>query len=165
MGRRWTLVLALFIAVAAVDAGAQQAQQQMSVVLKQAPVRDRPSFLGKVTATLVYADRVTIEETRGDWFRISMAARKISSGWLHKSALQAKEIALRAGQSNVGSEASSGEVALAGKGFSAEVEAEYRKDHALDYAAVDRMESFALPPERVAAFASDGGLTLEGGTP
>ena len=161
MVRKWW-VLALLLAVAAATAGAQEAKQLMSVALKQAPVRDKPSFTGKVLATLLYADRVTIEETRGDWFRISFPAKKIASGWVHKSAVQAKEIVLKAGQS-AGTSASSGEVALAGKGFSEEVEAEYKKEHALDYAAVDAMESYVVAPERVTAFAAAGGLTVEGG--
>ncbi len=156
--------LALVLAVALCSLAADQpAKPQMSVTVKESPVRDKPSFTGKVVDKLVYADRVTIEEAKGDWLRISFPPKKITSGWMHKSALVAKEILLRAGEKAVGSTASSGEVALAGKGFSEEVEAEYRKDAALNYAAVDRMEAYGPTPEAVASFIATGGLAVEGG--
>ena len=159
-----TLLLLLVLTVAPALVVAQQ-PQQMSVAVKEAPVRDKPSFTGKVIATLLYADRVKIEETRGDWLRISFAPKAVTSGWVPKSALQVQEIVLKAGDKAVGTSASSGEVALAGKGFSEEVEAEYRKDKKLNYTAVDKMEAYEVSPEAVAQFATQGGLNAEGGAP
>lgn len=144
---------------------ASLAAEQMSVAVRQAPVRDRASFTGKVIATLAYGDRVTIEEVKGDWLRISHAPKSVTSGWVSRSALQTQEIALKAGDKAVGTSASSGEVALAGKGFSEEVEAEYRKDKKLNYAAVDEMTTYQVSPEAVAEFIAQGGLAAEGGTP
>ena len=43
----------------------------MSVQVRDAPVRETPSFLGKVTATLAYADRVEVMETQGAWSKIA----------------------------------------------------------------------------------------------
>ena len=146
-------------------ATAQQAGQALSVTVKEVPVRDRPSFTGKVVGNLAYADRVTVEEVKGDWVKVSFPPKKIVSSWVPKSALQTQEIVLRAGNKAVGTSASSGEVALAGKGFNEEVESEYRKDKKLNYAAVDDMEAFKVAPEDVSRFATDGGLTVEGVTP
>lgn len=160
-----TTLLLLLTLIAAPALVIAQQPQQMSVAVKEAPVRDRPSFTGKVIGTLVYADRVKIEETKGDWLRISFAPKGIASGWVPKSAVQVQEIVLKAGDKAVGTSASSGEVALAGKGFSEEVEAEYRKDKKLNYAAVDKMEAFRVSPEAVSQFAAQGGLTVEGGAP
>lgn len=168
--RRPLAVLALVLVLAATAAApalleAQQAGGQMSVAVKEVAVRDKPSFTGKVIGALAYADRVTIQEVRGDWLRVGFAPKGIASGWVQRTALQVQEIALKAGGTAVGTTASSGEVALAGKGFSEEVEAEYRKDKKLDYDAVDRMEAFKVRPEAVADFAAQGGLAVEGGTP
>jgi hypothetical protein len=146
-------------------ASAQQAPQLMSVTVKEVPVRDRASFAGKVVGTLAYADRVTVEETKGDWVKVSFAPKKIASAWMPKSALQTQAIALKAGDKAVGTSASSGEVALAGKGFNEEVESEYRKDKKLNYGAVDDMEAYSVAPDSVAQFAKDGGLSVEGVTP
>lgn len=164
---RIVVPLALVLSAMLVSLAADQpAKPQMSVTLKQAPVRDKPSFTGKVTATLVYTDRVTIEETKGDWFRISFPPKKVASGWMHKGALVPQEIVLKAGEKAVGSTASSGEVALAGKGFSEEIEREYRQANpALGYAAVDAMEAYTVAPEKVADFITKGGLAVEGGAP
>ena len=51
------------------------------------------------------------------------------------------------------------EVALAGKGFSKEVEAEYKKQNAkLDYVWVDRMLLFKIPEAQLVEFLQQGGL-------
>ena len=149
------LLLSLGVALAAAE--------EMSVTVKEAPVRDRASFTGKTVGTLVYGDRVAVVEVKGDWVRVSFAARSIN-GWMSTSALQTREIVLRSGRA-AGTSASSGEVALAGKGFSEEVEAEYRKDAKLNYDAVDDMESFHVSDEEVVAFLSRGGMTVNGVAP
>jgi uncharacterized protein YgiM (DUF1202 family) len=148
------------LVVAAATAGAEQ----MSVAVKTASLRDRPSFTGKIVGTLAYTDRVTVEETRGDWLRVSYAPKSVQ-GWVTKASLQTQAIALASGSAAAGTTASSGEVALAGKGFSEEVEAEYRKDTKLDYAAVDAMEAYHVAPEAVAVFVNQGDLSVNGETP
>ena len=55
--------------------------------------------------------------------------------------------------------ASSDEVALAGKGFSQEVETEYKKQNrSLDYAWVDRMLTFKVSDADALRFLQEGGL-------
>jgi hypothetical protein len=50
-------------------------------------------------------------------------------------------------------------VALAGKGFNKEVEAEYKKQNqALDYAWVDRMLEYQIPQVQLVEFLQQGGL-------
>ena len=46
---------------------------------------------------------------------------------MHSSALTTKTIVLKAGAENVRTSATGGEIALAGKGFSEEVEKQYKK--------------------------------------
>ena len=109
-----------------------------------------------------YGDAVTVEQRAGGWARVRTAAGL--SGWLHESTLTKKRIQLQAGEQTVAGGASVQEVALAGKGFSEEVEKEYRKENkTADYAAVDRLEKRSVPPDRIAAFLREGGVVPPGG--
>jgi len=85
-----------------------------------------PSFLGKVTSTLAYGDRVETLEEKDGWIRIVPPGGK-APGWIHSSALTEKRVVLKAGKKEADVAASTGELALAGKGFNAEVERHSRR--------------------------------------
>jgi uncharacterized protein YgiM (DUF1202 family) len=139
-------------------------QKVMSVQVKEGQLRATPSHLGKIVAKVSYGDRVTVSEERGDWKKVSLNRK--SQGWIHISALTSKQIALRAGQGNVRSSVSGDEIALAGKGFNKEVEAQYRQNNKnLDYAWIDRMEAIKVSPKQMDDFVAVGRLTpgAEGG--
>jgi uncharacterized protein YgiM (DUF1202 family) len=144
-----------------------EAQSVMSVQVKEGQLRATPSHLGKILVRVSYGDRVTVLEERGDWKKVSLWGRK-NQGWMHSSALTNKRIALKVGQGNVGTSVSRDEIALAGKGFSEEVEAEYRKiNKNIDYTWIDRMEAMKVSSEQMEKFIADGRLSLraEGGKP
>jgi uncharacterized protein YraI len=129
----------------------------MSVQVRSSQLRATPSFLGQVLAQMAHGDQVTMREQRGDWVRVQSGTRE---GWMHSSALTTQTIVLNPGSSDVERAASSSEIALAGKGFSASVEAEYRRQNrGLNYGAVDRMESRKVSVEDLSRFVRDGGLT------
>jgi SH3-like domain-containing protein len=135
------------------------AQEFLSVQVREGQLRATPSFLGSVTAVLAYGDRVELLEDKGAWKRIALGGGKVK-GWVHESAVSAKRIALRAGTASVQTGATGGELALAGKGFNPRVEAEFRnKNKNLDYAWVDRMETFAVKPAQMLAFLKQGQVT------
>lgn len=141
-------------------------QKVMSVQVKEGQLRATPSHLGKIVAKVSYGDRVTVTEEQGDWKKVSVNRK--AQGWIHNSALTGKQIALRAGQANVGSSVSQNEIALAGKGFSKEVEAQYRQSNkSLDYAWINRMEAIKVSPRQMEDFVAAGLLTpgAEGGKP
>jgi SH3-like domain-containing protein len=132
-------------------------QEFLSVQVKEGHLRSTPSFLGSVLARLAYGDRVELIEDKGAWKQV--AIRKLR-GWMHMSALSAKKIALRAGTADVQTGATSSELALAGKGFNAKVEAEFKtKNKNLDYTWIDRMEAFAVNPDQMQAFLKQGQIT------
>ena len=137
MGRRiWPLLL-LFVAAVAL-AGAEIA----SVQVRSGQLRDKPSFLGKAGAPVSYGDRLTVMETRGGWVRVQGNG---ISGWIHSSALTSKKLA------------------LAGKGFNEEVEAEYRASNPqADFTWIDKMETMTISPEQAVRFLQAGGI--DGGT-
>jgi hypothetical protein len=84
---------------------------------------------------------------------------------MHASALTTKTIVLKAGAQNVRTSATGGELALAGKGFSEEIEKQYKNlNHHLDYTWVDRMEKLQVSPEQMQAFLKQGNVVpREGG--
>jgi uncharacterized protein YgiM (DUF1202 family) len=140
-----------------------QSVKQMSVTVKETQLRATPSYLGRILAVLAYGDRVDVLAEQGGWARVRLDS---GEGWVHLSALTTKRIALQSGSQDVGSGASSGEVALAGKGFNQEVEDKYKQDNHLDYTWVDRMGAFTVTPEQVLVFLEQGGLNTEiGGAP
>ncbi len=137
---------------------AQGKQTAMSVQVKNADMRASPSYSGKVLAKLSYADRVQVLETQGSWVRAKSVEKKLE-GWINLSALSPKQILLSSGgQTKTGVDSS--EVALAGKGFNKEVEANYKASGKVDYAWVDRMEGYVVPMDERVAFLKKGGIDM-----
>lgn len=146
---------------------ASGAQKTLSVQIQEGQLRATPSHLGAITARVPFGDQVVLMEERGDWKRVAAQSGRLQ-GWMHSTALTTKTIVLTAGEADAAASVTHGEIALAGKGFSKEVEAEYRdKNKNLDYTWVDRMEKTTAPPEQMRAFLAAGALNpdLEGGRP
>jgi len=157
---RWRYVLVMFVLAAGVLSATPKS---MSVTVRETQARATPSFLGPVLVILAYGDRVDVLEEQRDWIKVSLPGGK--QGWVHRSALTEKRIALQAGSGPVEETASSSEVALAGKGFNKEVEAQYKAENDLDYTWVDRMEGFVVSPQQILTFVESGELRwTEGGT-
>ena len=134
----------------------------MSVQVKDAPVRATPSFVGKVVGALAYGDQVEIQQTQGAWSKVAGAG---VSGWMHTSALSSKKIVLAAGQEQAKVAASGDELALAGKGFNSDVEAQFKSAHKdIDFTWISRMEKIRIPATEMQTFLKDGDVTpKEGG--
>ena len=149
---KWILMCAL--ALAATVAGARE----MSVQVRDGQLRNRASFLGTVTGSVAYGDRVEVGRSQAGWLEV-VRAPSGATGWIHESALIPKRLVLGSGADDARIGASGEEVALAGKGFSKEVEAEYKKQNAkLDYKWVDRMLTFKIPDAELVRFLRQGGL-------
>jgi hypothetical protein len=168
MRTRLIIVVSLIL-LAAVAVFAAVVLNDRSVVVTQTPVRDEPSYAGKILGNdkLHYTDRVQVLElpTGSSWAKVRFAAKKLE-GWVHLSTLSREgRLVIREGDEAVKTPPAGYEVALAGKGFNEEVEADTRKDKTLNYAAVDDMMAYSakIPSVDVAAFITQGGLTVEGG--
>lgn len=137
--------------------------QNMSVQVQDGKLRADPSFLGKVVGSVMYGDQVTVVRQQTPWFYVSAKGGTLN-GWIHQSALSEKEIVLRAGSADVSKTASQREVALAGKGFNADVEKEFKsRNPKLSFEWVDRMEKFIVSDDDVRRFLREGALSPEGG--
>ena len=135
----------------------------MSVQVKSGQVLETPSFLGKVVTKVNYGDRMQGVEQQGDWSKVTAPGGQ--SGWMHSSALTKKKIAMNAGGQNAQTAASGDELALAGKGFNSDVEADFKaKNRNVDFTWVDKMEKIKVPAESMQQFLKDGGIQpAEGG--
>jgi hypothetical protein len=133
----------------------------MSVQVRDGQLRATPSFLGTVVGSLNYGDQVEVQQQQGDWIQVNAKGQQ---GWLHTSALTTKTINIGSGGKDAPLKASGKEVALAGKGFNAEVEAKYRKGRQnANFAAVDRMEAIAIAPQEMVVFLASGDLKSAAG--
>lgn len=159
---RWPGILG-WTAAALLLAGAATAAS-LSVAVRDGALRETPSPFGRVLTTLSYGERVETLSRQGAWTRVRSAAGK--SGWMHGSALTERKLVLQAGKGQPRAAASEQELTLAGKGFSTQVEAEYRRQNTgLNYAAVDRMEQIDVGSGEMLRFLSDGRLRAAGGKP
>lgn len=150
--------ISLFVASALfVSTAVGAAALKMSVQVRSSDVRDSPTFLGRSLGPVVYGEQVEVVGQQGNWMKVNASSG--AKGWIHQSALTKKRIAFSSGGADVETEASGEELAIAGKGFNADVEKEFRLDHAdIDFTWVDRMEQMKIPPQELMSFLAKGGL-------
>lgn len=148
MNRCWVSAVIMVAASAAV------ATETMSVQVRTGQVRASASYLGAVIAELPYGATVQVDTPSKPWMRVRLSDGR--TGWMHESALVRGRLQLKGG-SDVQTRASVGEVALAAKGFTQQVETEYqRQNPTLNFAWVDRMESYRVTPPEAQAFLRAG---------
>ena len=153
---RGILLLGVFLLLES-GAGAEE----LTVQVRTGQIRQRPSFLGTIIGEVSYGDRVRVLAERGDWIQVSGGGLR---GWLHTSALTDEELELTAGDRDASSAASSDELALAGKGFNSDVEAEFKaRNEDIDFTWVDRIEKIVVTPEEMRAFLNYGEVNPPGG--
>lgn len=145
----------VLIAVFAIWAGAGF-PTPMSVQVKTCKVRATRSQLGKVVATVGYGDIVEAGAPVKGWYPVTTKDGK--KGYLHESALSKKRLAMAAGTVDASASVSSDEVALAGKGFTEQVEAKLKAEGKLDFTWVDRMATFTVSEEQIRKFRTEGNL-------
>ncbi|MHB9073631.1 MAG: SH3 domain-containing protein [Desulfobaccales bacterium] len=124
-----------------------------------------PDFASTPVASVPAGAEVNVETQAGDWYKVEYQGK---SGWLNRQAFGGKPQAAGSGSGfslpglltgKPVKETSSDEVALAGKGFTPEVENSYRSKHPeMNFAQVDKIESITVPPAKLQAFIKEGDL-------
>ena len=132
-------------------AGAQE-----MTVQADADVRAAGSPFAAVVHHLSYGDGVVVLEKGDTWSRIATAEGE-ELGWIHGSSLTRRKLTMTSGNAAAVS-ASSDELALAGKGFNSELEAQLSADEDLSFDAIDAMERFETNHEAIVAFVEAGEL-------
>jgi hypothetical protein len=130
----------------------------VTVRVLSAKVMKSPKFIGASAGEVSRGDALTVREVKGDWYRVEGRA----AGWINRTSVVEGQVALSS-KPGGGGGASRDEIELAGRGFTPDVEARYRREHpALDYAHVEAIEPITVDAEALAGFAAEGGL---GGAP
>ncbi len=156
--RRIVLIAATLIAFAA----AAFAATQLTVQVSSTRIRKDGVFWAPSVAKVGAGERLTELSRKGDWIEVRTSAGE--RGWIHSTAVTTKKVTLGTGSSSASSGVSADEVSLAGKGFTEDVEKEYRKENAdLDFDAVDRMSGMIVSDDELIAFLKEGKLAEWGG--
>ena len=154
-GRCWLIVVGLVL-VASVAMAAS-----VKVVTQQAAIRNDKRFFAPVVATVPYGGVMQTLAREGDWLRVQYGG---AQGWIHVSAVEEQKVQLSSLMKAKARETSQDEVALAGKGFTPEVEKAFRaKNPQMKYDLVDRIETYRVPVEDLQVFVRDGWLREPGG--
>jgi uncharacterized protein YgiM (DUF1202 family) len=120
-----------------------------------------PNFAGTPIAPVPVGAEVNVERQQGDWYKVEYQGK---TGWMHNRAFPKAQAGPKFPLSGIlgggpVKETTSDEVALAGKGFTPEVESAYRQKHPeANFAQVDKVEAFRVDPARLQAFIQEGGL-------
>lgn len=155
------MVLSLFVsleAIAGKGSGEKKGKTSdtMSVEVREAVVKSAPNYMSSPVGKLTYGAEVTIKGEEENWYQIESPA-----GWLPKSSLTKHKVAVNPDQKMAGKNVSHDEVALAGKGFNPQVEAQYKKDNgdlAAAYVSVDHVEDLGATDGELKQFQAAGKL-------
>ena len=156
--------LTVFIAAAAVAIGATaiyvaaapKAGATLTVRVLRAKVMKKPKFIGATAGTVSRGATLTFKKAKGQWYQVDGSA----SGWIHKGHVIEGKVKLASTPGREGSSASQEEVELAGRGFTPQVEDEYKKRNPkLDFSHISKIEGATeTDTEKLAAFVDEGGL-------
>jgi hypothetical protein len=138
------------LAIAGVKTGSS-----ITVRVMSAKVMKTPKFIGTAAATLSRGDQLTVQEVKGDWYRVDGAA----TGWIHKTNVVEGKVQLSTTPGSDNGGASRDEVELAGRGFTPQIEQSYRDSNPnLDFSHVDAIEKTGIDPTELSAFVKEGGI-------
>jgi SH3-like domain-containing protein len=145
--RRFLLLFAIVFCIG-VPVFSQDRGTIRFVAVQSTAVKDSPGFFAAELGILSLGNEVTLISEDGKWSRIRS---ENLTGWVTSISLSTRRIVAS------GTSATATEIALAGKGFSPEMEMEYRKT-GLDYSTVDFMEKITIPGDELLGFITEGRL-------
>ena len=147
-------ILVLLVGLSAAALFAQKVGDTNYINVSSANLKSSTGFFASNTGAVKYADEVKILALSGNWAQVRTTVGS-KTGWIAKSSLTSKRLSAQGSSAN----ASAKEIALAGKGFSPEVESEYKKSGGkINYAAVDEMEKIIIADRDLLNFIEEGRL-------
>jgi len=120
------------------------------VAAQTVTLKDSAGFFAKDLGSLSLGDAVTLIQDNGKWSQVRAGNL---TGWVASSSLSARRVIASNSALNV----TGGELAMAGKGLSPDMEIEYKKN-GLDYSMVDSMEQITIPANDLLRFITEGRL-------
>ncbi len=158
--RRFSLFLLMFVFLWFVPGlfFADSSGTVMYVNVQKTSLKTGTGFFSGTVGTLSYGDKVEIVSEKSKWCEVVSSSNSALRGWIPASSLTKKKIVLSGDRNAV--TASTDELALAGKGFSADAEKVFRgNDSNLRYDLVDKIEQNAPKMQDVYSFIVKGELS------
>jgi uncharacterized protein YgiM (DUF1202 family) len=147
--KRTFLIFLLCLTAAAVFA--QKRGDTLYVAVRSVSLKAGTGFFARTVGNLVYGAQVSVLAVNGKWAQVRSGSL---TGWTASSNLTAKRVVAQGDNRS----ASASEMAMAGKGFSEEVEREYKTGKDLNYSAVDTLETVKVSDEDLLGFINEGHL-------
>ena len=149
------IIFIVLLILSAASLFAQKVGDTNYINVKTADLKSSTGFFASTTGTVKYGDEVKILALEGNYAQVRTTAGN-KTGWIPKASLTSKRIAAQ----GTSASASAHEIALAGKGFSPEIESEYKKGETqANYPAVDEMEKLVISVRDLLAFIEEGQLS------
>jgi hypothetical protein len=158
MKRKFLLILSGILMAASITWAATY-----KVITQEAVIRKDKRFFAPLVVRVPYGEMIEELERQGDWLRVTY---KGAEGWLHFSAVQEQKFRLSSLSGERAQESTKEEVALAGKGFTPEVEKAFRdKNSSMRYDLVNQVQSLKINETQLLDFIRAGNLKEPGGAP
>ncbi len=125
------------------------------VAVEKVFVKSGTGFFSKKLAELSYGQEVILIEENGKQSKVAVADEPSIIGWLSTSSLTSKKIVVR---DNKSVSTNADELALAGKGFSQEVEEAFKNETSIDFSIVDKIEDVNVTDSELLIFIQEGQL-------
>ncbi len=161
MNKLLLYVIALAVFLTATNVMAENLDS-VTIKVKKTSLRKDKQFYAPTVTTVVFGDRLETIKFSGNWWLVSHNG---TQGWVHESALVGwnaqyrRKVSMFKGKK---SEMSTDETALAGKGFDAQIEHEFRKKSPkANFSAVEKMEKIKITDKELDAFVTEGGLAKQ----
>ena len=150
------LLFFMLFTSAALFAAPLRAGSKVYVSVKDSSLKSDQSSISKTVTNLSYGDCLVVVEAGEKKTKVTLAGDPSLEGWVLNSHFTTKKIlANNSGRAD----ASSDELALAGKGFSEEAENAFRSaNSSLDYKTVDAIEKISVNRNELMDFISQGHL-------
>ncbi len=124
------------------------------VAVETLELKSSTGFFSRKVGVIEYGDEVLVLGEKGNWSEIQLKNEPSLQGWVAKSSLTSKKIINRPNRTTT----SADELALAGKGFSQEVEDYLISEGSQNFNLVDNVESVSVSNKDLQAFIIDGDL-------
>ena len=124
------------------------------VAIKTGNLKASADVFAKNTASVKYGDTFKVIQEKDKWVEVQGVSNPSLNGWITAVNVTTKKIIA----SGASASASTDELALAGKGFTQEIENSYKKSGSVNYDNVDLMETFNVSEKEIYDFLVEGHL-------
>ena len=148
------VIFVVLLCLIAAGIFSQRVGDRRWVNVQSANLKASAGFFAANTGALRFGDEVTVTAVSGKWVQVRSAARNVN-GWITYSSLTSRPVVAQGGSGDFASR----DITLAARGFNPDVEREHRRrGGAMNYEAVDQMESVTVSDAELLAFIQAGRL-------